>query len=159
MSEFDNMYKDFFGLKNLKEQSDKTKETEETKDLAAAQAELNTQLEKTAALQKSMTEADLLNKLTDYKGGVLYKLYDPATAGNVKADIQAFLNKKGMHVIKTRFKDEAGKGFFYIRLGEDPAKESQRVQGFISQLPEVEKFAFTTKPIQQQVTPNNTNNE
>ena len=24
MSEFDNMYKDFFGLKNLKEQSDKT---------------------------------------------------------------------------------------------------------------------------------------
>ena len=35
-------------------------------------------------------------------------------------------------------------GFFYFRLGEDPGKESQRIQGFISQLPEVEKFKFTT---------------
>ena len=108
---------------------------------------------------KSQTnEADLINKLTDYKGGFLYKLIDPATAGNVKADIQAFLNKKGMHVIKTKFDDASGKGFFYVRLGEDPAKESQRIQGFISQLPEVEKFKFTLRPIQkQQVTPNPSN--
>ena len=106
-----------------------------------------------------LNEADLINKLVDYKGGFLYKLIDPATAGNVKADIQAFLNKKGMYVIKTKFDDAAGKGFFYVRLGEDPAKESQRIQGFISQLPEVEKFAFTLKPIQKQVTPNDINNE
>ena len=66
---------------------------------------------------KSQTnEADLINKISDYKGGFLYKLIDPATAGNVKADIQAFLNKKGMHVIKTKFDDAAGKGFFYVRL-------------------------------------------
>ena len=96
-----------------------------------------------------LNEADLINKLVDYKGGFLYKLIDPATAGNVKADIQAFLNKKGMHVITTKFNDADGKGFFYIRLGEDPAKESQRVQGFISQLPEVEKFKFTIKPVQR----------
>jgi hypothetical protein len=99
---------------------------------------------------KSQTnEADLINKISDYKGGFLYKLIDPATAGNVKADIQAFLNKKGMHVIKTKFDDAAGKGFFYVRLGEDPAKESQRIQGFVSQLPEVAKFKFTLKPIQK----------
>ena len=55
-----------------------------------------------------------------------------------------------MNVIKTKFDDAAGKGFFYVRLGEDPAKESQRVQGFVSQLPEVEKFAFTLKPKQHQ---------
>ena len=118
MSNFDDMYHDFFGMK-LK-----------------------------------LNEADLLNKLTDYRGGFLYKLVDPATAGNVKADIQAFLNKKGMHVIKTKFDDAAGKGFFYIRLGEDPAKESQRIQGFISQLPEVSKFKFTLRPVQKQVTNN-----
>ena len=108
---------------------------------------------------KSQTnEADLINKISDYKGGFLYKLIDPATAGIVKADIQAFLNKKGMHVIKTKFDDASGKGFFYVRLGEDPAKESQRIQGFISQLPEVEKFKFTLRPIQkQQVTPNPSN--
>ena len=121
MSNFDNMYHDFFGMK------------------------------------QQTNEADLLNKLTDYKGGFLYKLIDPATAGNVKADIQAFLNKKGMHVIKTKFDDAAGKGFFYVRLGEDPAKESQRIQGFVSQLPEVSKFKFTLRPIQK-VT-NNPNDE
>jgi len=119
MSNIDNMYHQYFGVKT------------------------------------QINEADLINKISDFKGGFLYKLIDPATAGNVKADIQAFLNKKGMHVIKTKFDDAAGKGFFYIRLGEDPAKESQRIQGFISQLPEVEKFKFTLKPIQkQQVTPN-----
>jgi hypothetical protein len=42
-------------------------------------------------------------------------------------------------------------------LGEDPAKESQRIQGFISQLPEVEKFSFTLKPIQKQVIKQNPN--
>ncbi len=121
MSNFDNMYHDFFGMKS------------------------------------QTNEADLLNKLTDYKGGFLYKLIDTSTAGNVKADIQAFLNKKGMHVIKTKFDDAAGKGFFYVRLGEDPAKESQRIQGFVSQLPEVSKFKFTLRPIQK-VT-NNPNDE
>jgi hypothetical protein len=103
----------------------------------------------------NIKEADLLNKISDYRGGFLYKLIDPATAGNVKADIQAFLNKKEMHVIKTKFDDANGKGFFYVRLGEDPAKESQRIQGFVSQLPEVEKFSFTLKPIQKKVTQNN----
>ena len=150
MSKFDNMYKDFFGLKKLKEAVEfEADEQDKASEFAKDNPDTPVKIK----------EADLLNKISDYKGGVLYKLIDPATAGNVKADIQAFLNKKGMHVIKTKFDDANGKGFFYIRLGEDPAKESQRVQGFISQLPEVEKFAFTTKPIQQQVTPNNTNNE
>ena len=140
MSKFDNMYKDFFGLKKINEAQIETS----IDDLDA--------VKKTAGdedIIKVVKEADLLNKISDYKGGVLYKLIDPATAGNVKADIQAFLNKKGMHVIKTKFDDANGKGFFYIRLGEDPAKESQRVQGFISQLPEVEKFKFTIKPVQR----------
>ena len=44
MSNFDNMYHDFFGMKS------------------------------------QTNEADLLNKLTDYKGGFLYKLIDPSTA-------------------------------------------------------------------------------
>ena len=55
-----------------------------------------------------------------------------------------FAAKKKMHIIKTKFNDAAGKGFFYFRLGEDPGKESQRIQGFISQLPEVSRFKFTT---------------
>ena len=91
-----------------------------------------------------LEEADLLNKISDYRGGVLYQLIDPATALDVKRDIMQFAAKKKMHIIKTKFNDAAGKGFFYFRLGEDPGKESQRIQGFISQLPEVSRFKFTT---------------
>jgi hypothetical protein len=91
-----------------------------------------------------LDEAELVNKITDYRGGVLYQLIDPATAADVKRDIAQFAAKKKMHIIKTKFDDAAGKGFFYFRLGEDPGKESQRIQGFISQLPEVKKFKFTT---------------
>jgi hypothetical protein len=91
-----------------------------------------------------LDEAELVNKITDYRGGVLYQLIDPATAADVKRDIAQFAAKKKIHIIKTKFDDAAGKGFFYFRLGEDPGKESQRIQGFISQLPEVKKFKFTT---------------
>tara|TARA_Y100000310_G_C20431873_1_gene691871 strand:- start:159 stop:587 length:429 start_codon:yes stop_codon:yes gene_type:complete len=91
-----------------------------------------------------LEEADLLNKISDYRGGVLYQLIDPATAPDVKRDIAQFAAKKKMHIIKTEFNDAQGYGFFYFRLGEDPGKESQRIQGFISQLPEVRRFRFTT---------------
>ena len=91
-----------------------------------------------------LEEADLINKISDYQGGVLYQLIDPATALDVRQDITQFAARKKMHIIKTKFNDAAGKGFFYFRLGEDPGKESQRIQGFISQLPEVSKFKFTT---------------
>ena len=95
-------------------------------------------------ITENLEEADLLNKISDYRGGVLYKLNDPATAQDVRSDIQQFAEKKKMHVIKTKFDDAKGLGFFYFRLGEDPGKESQRIQGFISQLPEVKTFKFTT---------------
>tara|TARA_Y100000389_G_scaffold205045_1_gene262395 strand:+ start:5458 stop:5877 length:420 start_codon:yes stop_codon:yes gene_type:complete len=98
----------------------------------------------TVTESSELEEADLINKISDYRGGVLYKLIDPATALDVKRDITQFAAKKKMHIIKTKFDDAAGKGFFYFRLGEDPGKESQRIQGFVSQLPEVEKFKFTT---------------
>ena len=46
-----------------------------------------------------LDEAELLNKITDYKGGVLYQLIDPATAADVKRDIAQFAEKKKMHII------------------------------------------------------------
>tara|TARA_R110000824_G_scaffold214084_3_gene400368 strand:- start:146 stop:589 length:444 start_codon:yes stop_codon:yes gene_type:complete len=95
-------------------------------------------------INESLEEADLINKISDYQGGVLYKLIDPASSADVRNDIQQFAAKKKMHIIKTKFDDAQGIGFFYFRLGEDPGKESQRIQGFVSQLPEVLKFKFTT---------------
>lgn len=110
MSNIDDMYRDFFGLKKINE---------------------------------NLEEADLVNKISDYRGGVVYKLHDPRTGADVKQDIAQFASKKKMHIIRTQFDDAKGLGFFHFRLGEDPGKESQRIQGFISQLPEVKVFKFT----------------
>jgi hypothetical protein len=110
MSNIDDMYKDFFGLKKINE---------------------------------NLEEADLVNKISDYRGGVVYKLHDPRTGADVKKDIAQFATKKKMHIIRTQFDVAKGIGFFHFRLGEDPGKESQRIQGFISQLPEVKVFKFT----------------
>ena len=49
-----------------------------------------------------LDEADLVNKITDYKGGVLYQLNDPATAADVKKDIAQFATKKKIHIIKNQ---------------------------------------------------------
>ena len=73
-------------------------------------------------MKPQTNEADLLNKLVDYKGGFLYKLLDPATAGNVKADIQAFLNKvkeQGKHKdVGIKFKIEHNTKEHQMKDGE-----------------------------------------
>ena len=93
-------------------------------------------------MKKTIDEAELINKITDYQGGVVYKLFDPSTYANVRADIEAFANKKGLQVIQNKFSAERGIGYMRFSQTEDPGKDSQRIQGFISQLPEVMKFKF-----------------
>ena len=34
------------------------------------------------------------------------------------------------------------KFFIYFRLGEDPASEAQKINGYFAQLPELDKFKF-----------------
>ena len=59
MSNFDNMYHDFFGMKN------------------------------------QTNEADLLNKLTDYRGGFLYKLLEKLEKFNIEVLANSSLNLSG----------------------------------------------------------------
>ena len=90
----------------------------------------------------SIEEARLTNKITDYKGGVLYQLSDPSTYENVRSDIERFANEKGLRVIQNKFDSTKGTGYMRFTQSEDIGKDSQRIQGFISQLPEVLKFKF-----------------
>ena len=92
--------------------------------------------------ESNIDEAQLVNKITDYQGGVVYKLHDPSTYANVRADIESFANKKGLQVIQNKFDANRGIGYMRFTQTEDPGKDSQRIQGFISQLPEVLKFKF-----------------
>jgi hypothetical protein len=96
-----------------------------------------------------MNEAELINNITDYRGGVQYMLRDAAMAENVANEIKQFATKKKIYIVK-HTKSRSGKGgYFYFRLGEDPAKESQQLQGYLSQKPEIKYFRFKVMPEQQ----------
>lgn len=142
MSKKRNTYKEFFGIR---EQNERGKITDD--DIEALKV-YNKELEKTADIQKRMMgeneleEAELINNITDYQGGVQYMLRDPAMADNVAEEIKQFAIKKKIYPVKHRKSKSRRAGYFYFRLGDDPAKESQQLQGYFSQKPEIRYFRF-----------------
>lgn len=105
--------------------------------------------------EDELAEAQLVNNLTDYRGGVEYVVRDPQTARNVMDEIQQWSTKKGFNIIKSTLSKTGRIGYIYYRLGQDPALESQKLQGYLAQKPELKHFRFnvrgeqqTTRPIQ-----------
>jgi hypothetical protein len=92
--------------------------------------------------ETELEEAQLINNMTDYRGGVQYMLYDPAMADNVANEIRNFATKKKIYVINYKRSRDGKFGYFHFRIGDDPAKESQQIQGFISSKPEIKHFRF-----------------
>jgi hypothetical protein len=134
MSKFKNMYKEFFGLKeqqNIPKISDK--DVENAEDFVAALKPLT---------ETELEEAQLVNNLSDYNGHVMYQLRDPQEANPVAKEIQRWTTKKGFTIISHEKSKSGHTGYFYFRLGEDPGTESQKIQGYFAQLPELLKFAF-----------------
>ena len=144
MNKLRKVYRDFFGLR---EQSNpNSKLPTDPKQLAA----YNQELKKTADLMNSMTEADLdeaqlVNNITDYQGGIEYVLRDPATAQQTAQEIQEWAERKGFTIKKKTISSSGKVGYFYIRLGQDPAVESQKLQGYLAQKPELKHFRFNVK--------------
>lgn len=98
--------------------------------------------------EKELEEAELVNKITDYQGGVQMLFADPATAKQTMMDIIEWSKKKGFELItKDLYKTSSGAvaGYLYFRIGTDPYKDSQRIQGYISQSPGISKFKFKVK--------------
>lgn len=136
MSKFKKIYRDFFALREAN---------------AEQQAAYNAELEKTIEIQKDIKdltseefidEAQLVNNLTDYAGHVIYQLRDPQESNAVAKEIQRWTTKKGFTIIKHDKSKSGRTGYFYFRIGEDPGSESQKIQGYFAQLPELSKFAF-----------------
>jgi hypothetical protein len=137
-------YKDFFGLKeqatpieiSMKNNPGATKMAQDLSN-KGTRVKLTT--------EEEIDEAQLLNHITDYKGGVEYVLVDPATAINVADEIKQFAAKKRIDIIKFKMSSSGTVGYFLFKLGEDAAKESQQIQGYISQKPEVKHFRFNVR--------------
>ena len=95
--------------------------------------------------ETDLDEAELLNHISDYKGGVEYVVMDPTIAQQVQEEIEQFARKKGIKVINKSISRTGKVGYFLFRLGEFPSKESQKIQGYISQMPQVKHFRFNVK--------------
>ena len=90
----------------------------------------------------AVKEAELVNKMADYAGGVVYKLHDPSTYDVVKMKIMNFAKERNLFIVQAKFNPTSNKGYLYFRMGADAASEAQRIQGYLSQLPELVKFKF-----------------
>ena len=142
MSKFKKMYKDFF---SLKEQAVKftADDAENAEKVASAVSDMADDLGTLNANNDPLLdEAQLVNNLTDYAGHVIYQLRDPQEAMAVAKEIQRWTTKKGFTIIKHEKSKSGRTGYFYFRVGEDPGSESQKIQGYFAQLPELNKFAF-----------------
>ena len=106
----------------------------------------NRRMARKKAIQEiDIDEAQLVNNLTDYRGGIEYVLRDPATAQQTSQEIQEWAERKGFTVIKKTISPTGKIGYFYFRLGQDPALESQKLQGYLAQKPELKHFRFNVK--------------
>jgi len=99
--------------------------------------------------ENEIAEAQLVNNLTDYRGGIEYVVRDPQTAQSVLDEIRQWSEKKGFTIIKSMISKSGRIGYFYYRLGEDPALESQKMQGYLAQKPELKHFRFHVRGEQQ----------
>ena len=104
-------------------------------------------------LEGELDEAELLNHISDYKGGVEYVVFDPNIAQQVQEEIEQFARKKGIKIIKKDLSRSGKIGYFLFRLGELPAKESQKIQGYISQMPQVKHFRFNVRNQETDIVP------
>jgi hypothetical protein len=100
---------------------------------------------KQAIKEEDMDEARLVNNITDYRGGVEYVLRNPEEAESVAAEIQQWAEKKGFTVVTKKISQSGKVGYFYFRLGQDPALESQKIQGYVAQKPEIKHFRFNVR--------------
>ena len=140
MSKFKNMYKEFFGLKE--QSNSKIPNPKEIEASTDAIEDLGNAMKNAGLAESELEEAQLVNNLSDYNGHVMYQLRDPQEANPVAKEIQRWTTKKGFTIISHEKSKSGHTGYFYFRLGEDPGTESQKIQGYFAQLPELLKFAF-----------------
>jgi hypothetical protein len=136
MNKFKQLYREFFGpTEAIKVTADQLKTNPKIKDLANNPA-MDLEL---------VDEAKLVNGIDEYRGGVEYAIKDPSIAKTVSDDIKQWALKKGFTIIKRTMSKNGKNGYFYFRLGEDPAKDAQRIQGYFAQRMELSAFRFKVR--------------
>ena len=153
MNTFNKLYKQFFGLT---EQATPTSSVPKFEDKDIEQVEKYTaaleKLKKTMS-EEQIEEAQLINNITDYRGGVEFVLRDPSTAQSVVDEIQQWTAKKGITLVTKKISKTGKVVYMYFRLGQDPSSEAQKVQGYLSQMPELKHFRFNVRQPKKKIQP------
>lgn len=149
MNKLKKLYKEFFGIT---EQTTKAsmfsvsdKDVENMKKMASAAQ----QVKKALGEEELVDEARLDNHITEYRGGVEMVMNDPSMAKQTLMDILQWAEKKGFTVVTKKLSRTGKSAYIYFRLGENPGKEAQRIQGYVSQSPGVKHFRFNVRGEQQ----------
>jgi hypothetical protein len=135
MNKLKKLYKEFFGL---------TEQTE-TGSISVKDPKKAEELAKKGINVKLVDEARLDNHITEYRGGVEMVMNDPAMAKQTLMDIIQWAEKKGFTVVTKKLSRTGKSAYVYFRLGENPGKEAQRIQGYVSQSPGVKHFRFNVR--------------
>ena len=148
MNALKKIYKEFFGLTEQAEPVSNTAIPKFTKDDVQNAKDMKDALKgmKDALKTESdLEEAQLINHITDYRGGIEYVLRNPAEAQAVAQEIKEWAERKGFTVVKHTISPSGKIGYFYFRLGQDPGLESQKLQGYLAQKPELNHFRFNVR--------------
>jgi hypothetical protein len=155
MHTFKKLYREFFRISeqtaNVEPGKDVIMSTDDIKDpkkVQAAQTLLKTtkgQIRIESTDDSDIEEAKLDNSISEYRGGVEYVLLDPATAKQTAASITKWTERKGFVILKQQISKTGRVGYFYFKLGDDPAAESQKIQGYFSQRPDLKHFRFNVR--------------
>ena len=151
MSNIKKLYKQFFGYKLTEATTGSPIDPKELEAANAGVIELTKNVSALTSLvgESEIDEAQLVNNLTDYRGGIEYVVRDSQTAQSVLDEIRQWSEKKGFTIIKSMLSKTGRIGYIYYRLGEDPALESQKLQGYLAQKPELKHFRFHVRGEQQ----------
>lgn len=156
MSIFKKLYKDFFGINEQNETPTNTGIPKFTKDDVENAKEMAVALKGMKDAMKTesdLEEAQLINHITDYRGGIEYVLRNPSEAKAVAQEIKEWAERKGFTVVNQIISPTGKVGYFYFRLGQDPALESQKLQGYLAQKPELKHFRFNVRQPKQKPQP------
>lgn len=149
MNTFKKLYRDFFGLTESKMDAVGKEDSDINNDGKTDKTDSYLKKRRTAISnaidEEIVDEAKLVNGIDEYQGGVMYAIKDPAQAQSVSDDIKQWAEKKGFTIIKRTISKSGKNGYFYFRLGEDPEKDAQRIQGYFAQRLELAAFKFKVR--------------
>lgn len=95
--------------------------------------------------ESDLAEAELVNHMYDYRGGVEYVLRDASQAEEVIQSITQWTERKGFTIITKNISKSGRVGYFHFRLGQDPERDAQRIQGYFSSKIEIAKYRFKVR--------------